>query len=147
VTQPAPATGAEAPIPPEVRARGGPWALAWTAVGCGALVLLCSGIGAAVLFSAAAEGQRDLERKLERRRRREQGRAEVLATLEALADEIRREADGELPTGLPQIAPKDPWGTPVGWERTTPLRGELTSAGADRRFGTDDDVSLQVRLE
>ncbi len=45
---------------------------------------------------------------------------------------------GTMTTGI-----KDAWGTKFKYERTTDQNFRLTSAGADFKFGTEDDISLE----
>jgi hypothetical protein len=140
-----PGTG-DAPVPADVRAPGGAWALAWVAAGCGVLTLLCTG-GAAALVAAGIEQAGDeLSAKGGRIRAEQAASSDAEVVLDALADAVLRDATNELPEALPEAPPPDSWGTPVRYRRLTPLRAALTSAGPDCDFGTGDDVERLVEL-
>lgn len=146
-TPPPPPADEAAPIPPDVRAPGGAWALAWVSAGCGVVTLLCTGGFAAFLLAVVTEAERGLAAEGGRLRAERESSADALALLDALADRVRRDATSELPETLPESPPPDSWGTPVRYRRITPQRASLASAGPDGEFGTEDDVERFVHLE
>ena len=72
--------------------------------------------------------------------------AEAQVALDALAVRVSAAARdaGELPEVLAEAPPKDPWGHPIDYSRTSQDRGVLRSAGPDGRLGTKDDVRRDV---
>jgi hypothetical protein len=92
----------------------------------------------------------------------EEKTTEVRAELETAEDDAERVADAEalldtiadeliagaaaLPITLPEAPPKDPWGNPLHYRRSGPNVAFLRSAGPDGVFGTQDDVSRDVRI-
>lgn len=70
--------------------------------------------------------------------------AEQILEQVAIMLESRRVADREYPAALPERAPEDPWGNAVRYERMSPDRAVLTSAGRDGVFDTVDDHRLEL---
>jgi hypothetical protein len=119
-----------------------------TLVALGTLACLCGGGGLLLLRSS-------LETKFAEDRARRAERAEeagledeTRALLDALAARLAAAAGprGALPEMLQEAPPRDPWGTPLDYERIASDRARLRSAGPDRRLGTPDDVEREVRV-
>lgn len=139
--------GAAEGIPPDARAPGGAWALAWTAVGCGVVAVVCAGIGAVPLFVALDGVEKTAAAEAAAHATRRSESDDAAALLEAVAESIVRDAGGELPEHLDLPLPDDPWGEPLVYRRSTPLRGSVRSAGPDGAHGTEDDVEAAVRVD
>jgi hypothetical protein len=135
------------PVPPPARP---PVPLAATCLtmvlGAGMLAAVCCGAGVLGLARSAAP----------RVARGRDERAKAAAT-QALVDEAKAQLEvlaarlsaaardaGELPEALTEAPPKDPWGHPIDYSRTSPDRAVLRSAGPDGRIGTRDDVRRDV---
>jgi hypothetical protein len=115
-------------------------------VGAGTLLVLCGG---GVLLAVAHHAKPSIEatrarRDAESRERRLVADSRALLDLVAARLEGTAREQGELPEMLAEAPPPDPWGTPLRYERRSPDRGLLRSAGPDRRFGTRDDVTRAV---
>jgi type II secretion system (T2SS) protein G len=124
---------------------GGARALAHWSIGCALGALLLCGGGVALGVSLIKKASRELDAKLEVAAAETRRREDAAALLATLADELSAGA-AELPVTLPEAPPKDPWGHPVRYRRSGPLKGFLTSAGPDGAFGTQDDVTRQVQI-
>lgn len=120
-------------------------ALAWWSIGCTAAALLCCGGTTLVLVEWISKTEREFRERVVAADADARLRADAEALLDALADELAAGA-AELPITLPEAPPKDPWGRPVRYRRSGPLRAFLASAGPDGVFGTSDDVTRQVRV-
>jgi hypothetical protein len=117
-------------------------------VGGGVLLATAAGVAALVAsHKAAPRVARAKHRRAEASNRR--GLLDAATSqLETLAMRIcgAATAAGELPETLPQSPPKDPWGRPLEYERNSPERAVLRSAGPDGKFGTRDDVRRDLSL-
>ena len=116
-------------------------------IGAGLGVFVCSG---GVVLGVAREAQPRLAKARERRRQAAatlERTDDVKSLLDAMADRIAADAlvTGELPESLVESPPRDPWGNAVIYERMTPDRATLRSAGPDGKPGTRDDVRREVR--
>ncbi len=102
----------------------------------------CIGLGAYVVQVGAAQHLEILRTDVGGLRER----AARGAAAEALLDEIVQHLESvratrrSYPPALPEAPPEDPWGTPLHYESEGGDRAWLTSAGPDRRFGTQDDL-------
>lgn len=116
-------------------------------VGAGLFVCICAG---GVVLGVARNAEPRLARARERRRQAAaaaEKTSDAKALLDAMADRLIADAlaAGELPESLVESPPRDPWGNPVVYERSTPDRATLRSAGPDGKPGTRDDVRRDVR--
>ena len=138
------------PLPPSLPRVRPPVPLAATCLtlvlGMGVLVAVCAGGVVLGLSRSArhrvARGRADRAKAAATRALVEDAQAE----LEALAARVAAGArdSGELPEVLAEAPPKDPWGRPIEYSRSSADRGLLRSAGPDGRLGTKDDVRRDV---
>jgi len=135
------------PSPPRARP---PVPLAATCLtlllGMAMLVAICA--GGVVLHLSRAATPRIARARAERAKAAATNAlvADAQAELDALAARVAAGSrdTGELPEVLAEAPPKDPWGRPIDYSRTSADRGVLRSAGPDGRLGTKDDVRRDV---
>jgi hypothetical protein len=138
---------ASQPTPPPVRPPV-PLAATCLTLLCGAGMLTAVCIGGVVLNLSRAAQPRIASARAERAKASATQAlvAQAQAELDALAARVAAGARdaGELPETLAEAPPKDPWGQPVDYSRSSPDRAVLRSAGPDGRLGTKDDVRRDV---
>jgi len=118
------------------------WTIALTVL----VVFVCGGLGV-LAWGLLDAAKRRFQAQVDEMQAAASESAEAGALLEDVADRLRLRFPVELPTALPEAAPKDPWGNPIRYERRNPRRARLTSAGPDGEFGNSDDVRCSLDLD